>query len=57
MKRELAKVRRAAAKAASASQERDDAIQAAHAAGATVRAIAAEADLSHQRVHQILHGK
>ena len=55
--KELQKVRRAAAKAAQASQERDEAIRAAHSAGATVRAIAAEAGLSHQRIHQILHGR
>lgn len=57
MKTELSQVRRAAAKAAQASQDRDDAIREAHAAGETIRAIAAEAGLSHQRVHQILHGR
>jgi len=53
----LVRVRRAARKAALASQERDQAIRDAHAAGATVRAIAAEAELSFQRIHQILHGR
>lgn len=55
MKAELGKVRRAAAKAAQASQQRDDAIRAAHVAGETIRVIAAEAGLSSARVHQILH--
>lgn len=50
---ELRRVRRAAHKAALASQERDEAIRAAHQAGSTIRAIAAEAGLSFQRVHQI----
>lgn len=53
----LAAVTRAAAKAASASQARDDAIRAAHENGATIRAIAAAAGISFQRVHQILHGR
>lgn len=57
MPNELQKVRRTAAKAVSASLDRDNAIREAHAAGATVRAIAAEAGLSFQRVHQILHGR
>ena len=56
-RQELRAVRRAAVKAVSASRERDDAIRAAHAAGETVRAIAAEAGLSHQRVHQIVHAE
>lgn len=51
----LVAVRRAAVKAAQAAQQRDAAIRAAHEAGATIRVIAAEAGLSHQRVHQILH--
>lgn len=54
---ELRRVRRAAQQAALAARERDKAIRAAHAAGATVRAIATEAGLSFQRVHQILHGR
>lgn len=53
----LTAVTRAAAKAASASQARDDAIRDAHAKGATIRAIAEAAGLSHSRVHQILHGR
>lgn len=53
----LSIVRRAATKAALAAQARDDAIRAAHAAGETIRAIAAAAGLSPARVHQILHGK
>lgn len=47
-------VRRAAAKAASASQARDDAIRKAHAEGATLRAIAEAAGLSYARIHQIV---
>jgi hypothetical protein len=54
---DLRRVRRAAHKAALASQERDEAIRDAHAAGHPVRAIAGEAGLSHQRVHQIIHGR
>ena len=50
----LTSVTRAARKAASALQARDDAIRAAHAEGVTLRAIAAAAGLSHQRVHQII---
>ena len=55
MTADLRKVARAAAKAASASQARDDMIRAAHASGATIRAIADAASLSPGRVHQILH--
>ncbi len=51
----LTAVTRAAAKAASASTNRDDTIRAAHEAGATIRAIAAAAGLSTARVHQIIH--
>ncbi len=47
----------AAAKAASASKERDDAIRKAHAAGCSIRSIAAAVELSSARVHQILHGR
>lgn len=54
---ELREVRRAADKAALASVRRDEAIRKAHEAGETVRAIAEMAALSHQRVHQILHGR
>ena len=53
----LAAVTRAAAKAASASQHRDDTIRAAHASGSPIRAIAKAAGLSPARVHQILHGR
>jgi hypothetical protein len=55
MEHTLTVVRRAAAKAASASQARDDAIRAAKASGETIRAIAEAAILSPARVHQILH--
>lgn len=53
----LTAVTRAAAKAASALKTRDDTIRRAHAEGATLRAIAAAAGLSHGRIHQIVHGK
>jgi hypothetical protein len=53
----LSAVTRAAAKAASASQARDDAIRKAHADGATLRAIAAAAGLSFARIHQIVNGR
>ena len=55
--RRLGHVRRAAAAATVAAQERNEAIQRAHAAGEPIRAIAAEAGLSSARVHQVLHGK
>lgn len=55
--RQRQKVALAAAKAASASRERDEAIREAHRAGMSLRAIAAEAGLSFQRVHQIIHGR
>jgi hypothetical protein len=48
-------VARAAAKAAQASQARDDAIRKAHADGATLRAIAVAAGLSFARIHQIVN--
>jgi DNA-directed RNA polymerase specialized sigma24 family protein len=51
----LAAVSRAAAKAVSASQNRDDLIRQAHADGFTIRAIAAVCGLSPARVHQIIH--
>lgn len=57
VRKPLTEVRRAARKAALASQERDEAIRAAHEAGETIRAIAVEAGLSSARVHQILHGR
>ncbi len=53
----LAAVTRAARKAALAAQARDDAIRAACADGATIRAVAVAAGLSPARVHQILHGR
>lgn len=53
----LRKVRLEAERSTGASQRRDDAIRAAHEAGASIRAIAVEAGLSAARVHQILHGK
>lgn len=51
----LTTVTRAAAKAASASQARDDAIRKAKAEGATLRAIAKAAGLSFARIHQIVN--
>jgi hypothetical protein len=54
---ELREVRRAADKAASALQARNDAILRAHDAGHSIRVIAAAAGLSSARVHQILHGR
>lgn len=53
----LRKVTRAAPKAVSASQARDEAIRQASKEGATVRAIAKAAGLSPTRIHQILHGR
>jgi DNA-binding NarL/FixJ family response regulator len=50
----LTRVRRAAERAAAAASERDEAIVDAHKAGLTLKAIAAEAGLSFQRVHQIV---
>jgi len=57
MTTQLAKARRAARKAALALRERNDAIQAAHQAGSTIRSIAEATELSPARIHQILHGK
>lgn len=51
----LTAVTRAAAKAAQASQARDEAIRQAHADGATLRAIAQAAGLSFARIHQIVN--
>ena len=55
---ELKRVQRAARKAALAAEERDRAIVAAHAAGASLRAIGQAAGISHVRVLQIVraHG-
>lgn len=51
----LTKVRRLSVRAVEVMRERDDAIRVAHAEGATLRAIAEVAGLSHGRVHQIVH--
>lgn len=53
----LTVVTRAAHTAAQARQARDDAIRAAHANGATLRAIAEATGLSFARIHQIVRGK
>jgi hypothetical protein len=53
----LTAVTRAAAKAASASQARDEAIRKAIADGNTLRAVAAAAGLSFARIHQIINGR
>lgn len=50
----LARVRRAARKAAHAHQERDEAIRAAVEAGHSLRAVADAAGLTNPRVHQIV---
>ena len=50
----LAAVRRTAARALTASEQRDAAIAAASAEGVPMRTIAEAAGLSHQRVHQII---
>jgi DNA-binding NarL/FixJ family response regulator len=50
----LSRVRRAATRSTEAFEDRNAAILEAHAGGATVRAIAEEAGLSFQRVHQII---
>jgi hypothetical protein len=51
---ELELAARAVQAAATAQTERDDAIQAAHAAGASIRTIAAATGLSPARVGQIV---
>jgi hypothetical protein len=53
----LTAVTRAAAKAASASKQRDDAIRKAVADGATLRAVATAAGLSFARIHQIVKNR
>lgn len=53
---QLDKVARAKRSYEQAGKKRDDAIRAAAAAGAPLRTIAKRADLSHQRVHQIVQG-
>lgn len=50
-------IREAAAEAEDARHRFLNTILGAAAAGMTTRAIAAEAGLSHQRIHQILHGR
>ncbi len=57
MKTDLNAVRGAAHKAARSREAFHQAIRDASAAGASTRAIAAEAGLSHQRVWQILRGE
>jgi len=47
----------AAAEAADARTRLLNTITAAHNDGVTVRAIAAAVGLSHQRIHQIIHGR
>jgi hypothetical protein len=51
----LSAVTRAAHKAASALEARDDAIRAAVADGRTLRAVAEAAGLSFARIHQIVN--
>lgn len=53
----LESVTKMADEATKAGQARDARIRRAHAEGHSIRAIAAAARLSHQRVHQILHGR
>lgn len=57
MSASLTAVTKAAAKAASASTARDEAIRQAAKDGSTVRAIATAAGLSYARIHQIIHGR
>jgi hypothetical protein len=54
--RKLDAVRTAADRLATAQNERDAAIRQA-AEEASIRKVAAVAGLSHQRVHQIVHGR
>jgi hypothetical protein len=54
MKRELADVRRAAKAVASGQSKLEDAIRAASAAGASLRVIGREADLSYEQIRRIL---
>jgi DNA-binding Lrp family transcriptional regulator len=54
--RELARVRRAADKAALARQQLDDAMRQAQASGASLRAIAKEASLSPEWVRRRIRG-
>lgn len=53
----LTEVTQDATAAIVAATQRDTTIRAAHANGATIRAIATAAGLSPARVHQILHGR
>jgi len=50
-------IRRAKERADEARSAFHQAVRYAHAEGMTMRAIAHAAGISHQRVHQILHGK
>ena len=54
MKTELKKVERAAAKFEAARAARDEAMHAAHDAGASIRAVAAKAGLSYEWTRRIL---
>ncbi len=49
------KIRRAKERADKARSAFEDAVREAHAAGKSMRVIAAEAGLSFQRIHQIVH--
>lgn len=54
LRNELRRVRRATERVAQAATEREESIRAARTAGASLRAIAAEAGLTAGRIHQIL---